>query len=104
MVVGMTVRMIAGMTTIDMIVGMIVGTTAGNADKSIGAFVTDWTEGRETLTRTGVPTPITPSIIAVATVIIVKDSAEAISGLTVNMLATRDGNRLIALHSHKIEG
>ena len=72
---------------------MIAGTIAG---KSRGVFVTGWTEGRKTLARTGEPTPITPSIIAVATVITVKDSAEAILRATDNMLPAGDDIKLIA--------
>jgi len=50
--------MTAGMT-VDGIVGMtIAGTIVGNAGRNIEAIATDWTEGRETLARTGVPTPI----------------------------------------------
>jgi hypothetical protein len=68
------------------------GTIVGNAGKNIGAIVTDWTEGRETLARTGVPTPITPAIIATATVITEKDFAGVIFGATVNMTAKGGGN------------
>jgi hypothetical protein len=68
------------------------GTIVGNAGRNIRAFVTDWTEGRETLAQTGVPTPITSAIIATATVITEKVSAEAIIVATVNMTATDDGN------------
>jgi hypothetical protein len=87
--------MTAGMT-----VDGNVGTTA---EKSRGVFVTDWTGDSETLARTGEPTPITPNIIAVATVITVKDSAEAILMATANMPATEDGIKLIALRSHRTE-
>ena len=80
---------------------MIAGTIVGIAEKSRRAFVTGWTEDRKTLAQTDEPTPITPSIIAVATVITVKDSAEAILMATVNMPPAVDGIKLIALRSHR---
>jgi hypothetical protein len=91
-----TVGTTAGMTG-GGIVGTTAGTTVGNAEKNIRAIMTDWTEGRETLARTGVPTPITPAIIATATVITVKDSAGDIIRATVNMTATGDGNLWMVL-------
>jgi len=89
MTVGTTGEGIVGMTT--------AGTIAGNAGKNIRVIVTDWTGDRETPARTGVPTPITPAIIATATVITEKDSAEAIFRATVNMPATGGGNLWIVL-------
>jgi hypothetical protein len=74
-----------------------VGVTAEIPEKNKKVFVTDWTEGRRTLARTVAPTPITPSIFAVATVIIVKDSAEAIRRATANMPHAEDDIKLIAL-------
>jgi len=73
------------------------------AGKNRRVIVTDWTEDRKTLALTGAPTPITPSIFAMATVITAKDSAEAILMAIVNMAATEDGTKLIALRSCKIE-
>jgi hypothetical protein len=71
---------------------MTAGTIVGNAGRNIEAIVTDWTEGRETLARTGVPTPIIPAITAAATVITVKDFAGVIFRASANMPATGDGN------------
>jgi hypothetical protein len=84
--------MTAGMTGDGIVGTTTAGTIVGNAGRNIEAIATDWTEGRETLARTGVPTPITPAIIAMATMIIEKDFAGVIFGATVNMTATGGGN------------
>jgi len=76
----------------------IVGTIAGNEEKSTGAFATDLTADGETLAGTGVLTSMAAASIATVTVITVKDSAEAIFKPIVNLPATIeiDGNRLNA--------
>jgi hypothetical protein len=79
-----------------MTAGMTGGTTVGNAGKSVGAFATDLTADVETLSGTGALTSMAAAGITTATVITVKDSAEAIFRPIVNMPATGDGNRLIA--------
>ena len=70
------------------------------AEKSRRAIVTGWTEGRKTPAPTVEWIPITPSIFATATVIIVKDSVGVISMATANMLPAADGTKLIPLRSH----
>jgi len=76
--------------TIDGIVEMIGGITTGKSRK---AFATGWTGDRETLARTGVSIPITPAIIATATVITAKDSVEAMLGASASTPTTGDSNR-----------
>jgi len=83
--------------------GTIAGTIDGNAGKSVGAFATDLTADGETPSGTGVLTSMAAAGITTAAVITAKDSAEAIFRPIVNLPATRDGNRLIALRDHKAE-
>jgi hypothetical protein len=66
------------------------GIVAWIEDKNRRVFVTDWTEARETREQIGEPTPTTPAIIAAATAITVKGSAEAIIRDIGNMRATDD--------------
>jgi hypothetical protein len=87
-----TAGMTAGMTGDGIVGTTTAGTIVRNAGRNIKAIATDWTEGRETLARKGVPTPIIPAITATATVITVKDSAGVIFKASANMLAMGDGN------------
>ena len=77
-----------------MTVGMTAGMTAGNVEKSSGAFVMDLTRDGKTLAVADVLTLMTMASIATAAVITVKVSVGATFRPIVNMAATIDGNRL----------
>jgi hypothetical protein len=73
---------------------MTAGMTAGNVEKSSGAFVTDLTKDGKTLAVADALTLMTMASIGTVAVITVRDSVGAIFRPIVNMPATIDGNRL----------
>ena len=106
---GMTAG-IAGMTG-DETAGTIDGTaemtdgiaemTGGTEGKSRRAIATDWIGDSETLARTGGSTPITPAIIAMATVITAKDFAEATLRASASTPTAGDSNERVSHRNRK---